>query len=134
MTYVRLPQKNEGWRYENNASLKGWKPETEGDEAGFGRIQVGGLEDAEDLMGDISIEDLVKNLSRAAKAIEFESSGGGGAKLVNKTKEHLDAEKNLRGKDGDELKMAKRELTKQRQGQKNHARSVEGPEQTNCKS
>ena len=75
---------------------------------------VAGLEDAEDLMGDISIEDMVKNLPRAARAIEFESSRGGGAKMVKKTKEHLDAEKNLRGKDDDELKMAKRELTKHR--------------------
>ena len=35
-----------------------------------------------------------------------------GNKLVKKTKGHLEAEKNLRGKDGDELKMAKRELNK----------------------
>ena len=78
LTYVRLPQKNEGWRYENNSVLKGWKPKTEGDEAGFRRMLVAGLEDAEDLMGDISIEDMVKNLPRAARAIEFESSRGGG--------------------------------------------------------
>ena len=65
-------------------------------------------------MGDINIEDIAKNLPRGSRAVEFESSGGGGNKLVKKTKEHLEAEKNLRGKDGDELKMAKRELTKQR--------------------
>ena len=35
------------------------------------------LDDAEDLMADISIEDLVKNLPRAATATEFEASGGG---------------------------------------------------------
>ena len=75
---------------------------------------VGGLEDAEDLMGNINIEDIAENLPMAARAIEFESSGGERAKMVKKTKEHLDAEKNLRGKDGEELKMAKRELTKQR--------------------
>ena len=74
---------------------------------------MGSLEDAEDLMGDISIEDIVKNLPRAARAPEFESSGGEGNKLVKKTEEHLEAEKNLRGKDGDELKTAKRGLTKQ---------------------
>ena len=61
MTYVRLSQKNDGWRYENNSVLKGWKPKTEGDEAGFGRMLVGSLEDAEDLIGDISIEDIAKN-------------------------------------------------------------------------
>ena len=48
--------------------MKGSKPKTEGDEAGFGRIVVGGLEDAEDSMGDISIEDIAKNLPRAAKS------------------------------------------------------------------
>ena len=74
---------------------------------------VGSQEDAEDLMGDISIEDITKNLPRAARAVEFESTGGGN-KLVKKTEEHLEAEKNLQGKDGDELRMAKRELTEQR--------------------
>ena len=67
---------------------------------------VGSLEDAEDPMGDTSIEDITKNLPNAAKAIEFETTGGGN-RLSKKTKEHLEAEKNLRGKDGDELKMAK---------------------------
>ena len=74
---------------------------------------VESLEDAEDPMGDISIEAITKNLPNAAKAIECESTRGGN-RLIKKTKEHLEAEKNLRGKDGDELKMAKRELTKQR--------------------
>ena len=103
----------EGWRYENNSALKGWKPKTESDETAFGRLIVGSLEDAEDPMGDISIEDITKNLPNAAKATEFESIGGGN-KLVKKTEEHLETEKNLRGKDGEELKMAKRVLTKQR--------------------
>ena len=75
---------------------------------------VAGLRDAEDLMDDISIEDMVKNLLRSARAIELESSRGGEAKMMKKTKERLDVEKNSRGKDGDELKMARRELTKQR--------------------
>ena len=64
------------------------------------------LEDSEDLMGDINIVDIVEILPMAARAIEYESTRGGGAK-------NLEAEKNLRGK-GDALKMAKRELTKQR--------------------
>ena len=34
--------------------------------------------------------------------------------MLKKTEEHLEAERNLRGKDGEELKMAKRELTKER--------------------
>ena len=66
------------------------------------------LDDAEDLMGDINIEDNVENLSIAA------TIKGGGAKRVKKTKEHLEAEKNLRGKGADALTKAKRELTKQR--------------------
>ena len=40
MTYVMLPQKREGWRYENNSVLKRWKPQTEGDDAGFGRMLI----------------------------------------------------------------------------------------------
>ena len=44
-------------------------------------------------MGDISIEDITKNLPNAAKAIEFESTGGGN-RLIKKTKEHLEAEEN----------------------------------------
>ena len=75
---------------------------------------VGSLDDAEDLMGDIRIKDIAKNLPRAARAIEFESSRGGGNKLVKKTKEHLEAERKVRGKDGDALQMTERELTKQR--------------------
>ena len=34
--------------------------------------------------------------------------------MVGKTPEHLEAEKNLRGKESEELKIAERELTKQR--------------------
>ena len=64
-------------------------------------------------MGEISIEDITKNSPSAARAVEFESIGGGN-KLVKKTRGHLEAEKNLRGKNCDELMMARRELTKQR--------------------
>ena len=49
---------------------------------------VGSLEDAEDPMGDISIEDITKNLPNAAKAIEFESTGGGN-RLIKKRKSIL---------------------------------------------
>ena len=98
---------------------------------------VGSLENAEDFMGDIRIQDITKNLPRAARAIELESSRGGGSKIVKKTKEHLEAERNLRGTDGDEPKIAKRELTKQKkkvQSQQNHARDAEGQKQTSCLS
>ena len=89
---------------------------------------VGSLEDAEDLMGSISIEDITKNLPRAARAVEFESIGGGN-KLVKKTKVHLEAEKKLRGKGGDELKMAKNDQAKKKvHSQKDHARDAEGQE------
>ena len=77
MTYVRLSEKKEGWRYENNSSLKGWNPKTERDETGFGTMIVGSLEDAENPMGDISVEEITKNLPSAARAVEFESTGGG---------------------------------------------------------
>ena len=86
MTYVRLPHKKEGWRYQNNSILKGWRPKTESDESGFGRMIVRSLEDAQDLMGGISIEDITKTLRKAARAIEFESTGGG-HKLAKKTRE-----------------------------------------------
>ena len=53
------------------------------------------LDDAEDLMGHIHIVDIVENLPMAARVIEFESIRGGGAKMVKKTQEHLEVEKNL---------------------------------------
>ena len=64
-------------------------------------------------MGEISIDDISKNIPKAARAVEFESLGGGN-KLVKKTKKHLEVEKKLRGKAGEELKEAKRELAKQK--------------------
>ena len=109
MTHVRVPQKK-GWRYENNSASKRWKPKTEGDETGFGR---GSWKMQKTWWEIISIEDFTKNLPRAARVVEFESTGRGN-KFVKKTKEHLQAEKNLRGKSGDKLKMVKREFTKQR--------------------
>ena len=54
------------------------------------------------------------HLRRDSDDVSVTSSRGGGAKMVKKTEEHLEAEKNLRGKQGDALRMAKRELTKQR--------------------
>ena len=60
VTYVRLPQKKETWIYKNNSVLKGWRPKTESDEAGFGRMIVESLEDAAGLMGDICIEGMIE--------------------------------------------------------------------------
>ena len=112
MTYVMLPEKEERWRYEGNAALIEWKPSTESDETGFRKMIVENLEDAEDVMGEISIEDITKNMPRLAKAVKFDSAGGG-CELLKKMKERLEAKKRLRGKDG-ELKVAKRDFAKQR--------------------
>ena len=57
---------------------------------------VGSLEDATDLMGDVSIEGIPQELSKTASANEFESSGKG-TRIVKKSKEHIEAERNLRG-------------------------------------
>ena len=72
VTYVRLPQKKEMWMYKNNSVLKGWRPKTENDEAGFGRIVVESLEEATDLMGDVCIEDIIQELfSRQPKRLNL---------------------------------------------------------------
>ena len=67
VTYVRLPQKKESWKNQHNSILKGWRPETESDEAGFGRMIVQELEEAQDLLGEVSIEDITKNLPKESK-------------------------------------------------------------------
>ena len=68
----------------------------------------------------LSIEDITKTLLQAARAIDFDSTEE--YKLTKKDKEHIEAEANLRVKDGDELKFAKKELTKQ--GRRYKARRV----------
>ena len=103
MTYVRLPQK-EGWRYQNNSILKGWRPKTESDESGFGRMIVGSLEDCEDLMGDISIEDITETLPRLPERLN-----------LNQQEEDTNPQR-------------------RRGSKKNHARDAEGQEQTSCLS
>ena len=107
----------------------------ESDETGFGRMIVGSMEDAEDLMRKLSALKILRRiLPRAVRAVEFESTGRGN-KLVKKTKVHLEAEKNLRGKDGDELKIAKNDQAKKKvQSQKDHARDTDGQEQASCLS
>ena len=65
MTYVRLQEKSCDTK---TILLQGWKPKTGSDDTGFGRMIVGILEDAEDPTGDISIEDIMKNLPIAARA------------------------------------------------------------------
>ena len=76
---------------------------------------VGSLEDAEDLMGDVNIEDKTKNLPKAARAIEFESTRGGN-KLAKKSREHIEAEKNLREQNGDDLMMPKESWPNKKEG------------------
>ena len=52
-------------------------------------------------------------MPKAAKAVKFESTGGKN-RMVKKTREHLEAEKTVRGKEGEESKIVERELSKQR--------------------
>ena len=100
LTYIKLPGKKEKWQHSGSSSLKVWRPKTTGDESGFGRMIVGKLEAAEDVMGEISIEDITKCIPNAARAVEFETTRG----MINwkKTAEHLEAEKNLRRRMGGE--------------------------------
>ena len=91
LTYVLLREKKEKWWHEGNSALQGWRAKTESDETGFGRNCI----------------------PRAARAVVFESAGGGN-KLTKKTQEHVEAEKNLRGRTGEELKEAKTKLAMQR--------------------
>ena len=58
---------------------------------------VESFEDASDLMCDVSIEDITEVLSEASSSSEFESSGKR-SRIVKKSKEHIEAEMNLRGK------------------------------------
>ena len=76
---------------------------------------VGSLENVEDLMGDVSIEDIVRRICRVLpERLNFRISlEEEGTSWLRRRKEHLEAEKNLRGKQVEEPKMAKRELTKQ---------------------
>ena len=64
-------------------------------------------------MGEVSIEDITECIPKAASTVDFESAGRRN-RLVKKTAELLEAERNLRGKIGEELKVAKRNLAKQR--------------------
>ena len=66
-------------------------------------MTVESLDDAEDMMGHISIEDITKKLPMAARAFGFESTRERNS-MVRKTREHLKAEMNWRGKDGEEQK------------------------------
>ena len=135
-TYVRLPEKKQGWRYEGNSASKEWKSKTESDDTGFGRLIVGSSEEDEDLMGDISIEDITKKLPSAARAIEF---------WINWSKEKVGKEderaswrreefvsKRWRGTEGYRTRIGQAE--KEELSQKNHSRDAEGEEQADCLS
>ena len=131
VTYVRLPEHKEKWQLEGNSGLKGWRPKTASDESGFRRMIVEELEAVEDVMGVVSIEDITESISRAARAAEFEAAGGRN-RWMKKTKAHLETEKKLRRKTGEELKEAKRNLTKkkeEKQSQRNLTRGAEGEKQ-----
>ena len=79
----------------------------------FGRVIVESSEAAEDIFGEVSNENITECIPKASGAVEFESAGRRKT-LVPKTTEHLEAEKNLCGRTVEELKMAKRNLAKQR--------------------
>ena len=74
-----------------------WEFKLEGVETENNRTTV---EAAEDVMGEISIEDITTCIPNAARAVEFETTRG----IINwKMKaEHLEAEKNLRRRMGGE--------------------------------
>ena len=63
----KITTQERSWRYENNSILKGWKPKTESNETDWGRVIVGSLQDSEDLMGDISIDDITKKFTEGSK-------------------------------------------------------------------
>ena len=71
LTQVRLPQKRESWKNQNNSTLTGWRPKTESEEAGFGRIIAEELEEAQDLIGEVSIEDIIRTCRRLRKQLNL---------------------------------------------------------------
>ena len=58
---------------------------------------MGSLEAAEDVMGEVSIEDITERIPKAASAVDLESAGGRN-RWVKKIAEHRDAERTLGGK------------------------------------
>ena len=71
------------------------------------------LETLEDTVGEISFEDITTMIPLAARVVNFERTGVR-SQLAKKTKEHIEAEKNSRGKEGQEMKAARRSLAMQR--------------------
>ena len=61
------------------------------------------LEVAEDVMGEVSIEEITESIPKAVRAVDFGSAGWRN-RWVKKTTEHLEAAKKLRGKFGKEPK------------------------------
>ena len=63
------------WQHSNsNSTLKG-KPKAESDECGSGRVIVESLEAAEDVMGEVSIDEITECIPKAARAGDFGSAG-----------------------------------------------------------
>ena len=84
---------------------------------------MGSLEAAEDVMEEVSIEDITECILKAARAVDFESAGRRSG-LVKKTTEHLEAERKLRGTMGEELKVTQKEIGQAKekvQSQNNHS-------------
>ena len=76
LTFVTLSEKKEMWQHNSNSVLKGWRPRTESDESGFGSLIVESFPAAEDVMGEVSIEDITECTPKASRTVEFESAGG----------------------------------------------------------
>ena len=71
------------------------------------------LQAAEDEVGEISNEDTTTIIPLASRAINFERVKPR-SHVVKKTKAHIEAEKNLRGNEGQEQREARRRLAEQR--------------------
>ena len=55
----------------SNSIKKGWRPMTESDECGFGKVIVESPVAAEGLMGEVSIEDITESIPKAAGAVQL---------------------------------------------------------------
>ena len=74
---------------------------------------VESFEDASDLMGDVSIEDITEELFKAVR-VNMNHQQKEAELWRSQRNTHNEAERNLRGHNEEELKLATREMTKRR--------------------